>query len=1128
MAQSWPSDRPSDKRNPNSSGPSRDQLQETMRLLLRWFQRLARLKSSERWQDSCSLARSIMMRRAVVSESGWGRLIPNVCLELEGTPEGVVYQILHRPPAAGRVLVIQLWLRICAFQVGMDMRESEANIESGTSCATGHQSEDGEAVQGSRGVVHPASKTGSAGVQMDQDGRAPRRRNGRRGLLFPAVRVVVLAPSSPSSRACCSCLAPCRSFSTSRASFLRPSLDASLASPLLMCGPELPSRPRLSYAVMIMGDIVERAPNIAVAERRSLCFSQPMPGMVIHSGEAGFTETLLQHYSPAESNAAEELVSLKDTLRKADSERFWHLLTEGLANIADAQYAFVSKRILRDDRTVAVEMPPIGEPGACLMGAAFYINDGHGINTHMSNFKYHAYQCPCAYMKHDKIFIIPEKLNDFIVNNPNELAVPGEAYLGIPLFAEGKCFAHFGVMWSPEGAARRQLGWGYLEMLFHGLEDLILEHVLRGDEFATLAEQIDTQHRPKVVPHEAISMAQSLKPYARSLSHELRTPMQGVVGMLDVMMANVKEAAEDTHHHPRIRNLLESLRANIETVQDSSRRAVEAADNVVHAYDMNMGMPETPLTPLGQTTPSYNDLIREVQSEIPVTGNTLPLDQYRGTKRKAADVATWSKKVRVSRPARQRVRNSLSEEPPHRKSISALLGQSTDIDTMDMTCSHGASSAPCDHDSTTSPIFASEHSTVPGLRHTSLRDVVQYVINDALKVGGRPESAIAEETELGEKIVVHTRSSNGQATVKQIDWSVSSDIPDTILIDEKDLAKMISCVTLNAIKFTENGAITLKAALSPKSRYIVISVKDSGSGIPSAFLPNLFKPFSREDDSTTRQSEGLGLGLMVAKGLARKLGGDLFCLRSHVSGPDKGTEFEMRVPLTPGDICSRPATPLGSPSPSLKSRVSVDPEPLHMAQHPTTPPLSTEHKSLDSPAMAKIAPTLNHLGLPSPRSISPARGRATSKNRSFPNNSYDKKLARRYPANILIVDDNRINRQVLRAMLKNLGYTNIHEAYDGNDAVQQMVQNSYGPAHQVINLVLMDLWMPLLDGFQATEQILGTQSPAEKPIILAVSADVTDAAVERAGRVGMKGFLTKPFVIRDVERLILRHCYAIV
>ena len=306
-----------------------------------------------------------------------------------------------------------------------------------------------------------------------------------------------------------------------------------------------------------------------IIERQSLCFSRPMPGMVVQQGERGFKDELSRLFDPAESNAAEQLVQLKDSLRKADTDSFWALLTKGLAEIADAQYAFVSKRILVDDKDVAVELPPIGEPGACLVGEAFYINDDHGNGPgHLRNFKYHAYQCPCAYMKHDKILIIPERLNDFIINNPNDLIIPGEAYLGIPLFAEGKCFAHFGVMWGKEGAARRKLSWGYLEMLFHSLEDLILERVLEGNEFASTAQPVRTE-QPKIVPHEAVSVAQSLKPYARSLSHELRTPMQGVVGMLDVMMANVKEASETLQLDPRTRQVLETLKENIEAVQGS-------------------------------------------------------------------------------------------------------------------------------------------------------------------------------------------------------------------------------------------------------------------------------------------------------------------------------------------------------------------------------------------------------------------------------------------------------------------------------------------------------------------------------------------------------------------------------
>jgi CheY-like chemotaxis protein len=426
-------------------------------------------------------------------------------------------------------------------------------------------------------------------------------------------------------------------------------------------------------------------------------------------------------------------------------------------------------------------------------------------------------------------------------------------------------------------------------------------------------------------------------------------------------------------------------------------------------------------------------------------------------------------------------------------------------------------------------MFASEHSKVPGLRHANLREVLQYVINDALKVGGRPDSAVASVTETGERIEVRGRSSNGEAHTKWIEWAVSPDVPDTILIDERDLAKMVSCLALNAIKFTDDGSISLHATLSAKGRYIVINIKDTGSGIPAAFLPNLFKPFSREDDSTTRQSEGLGLGLMVAKGIARKLGGDLFCLRSHVAGPNRGSEFEMRVPLAPDEVCSRPTTPFGSPTPSIKSRMSTEREipRLDINRAPVTPPTTHElFKSRhETPSiMLHNAPTQD-TGLATPhRSSSPPHHRRTvSSEMEIPH----KELAKHLPLNFLVVDDNAINRRVLVNMLSRLGYKNVTTAFNGHDAVETMRRNAMGPASEAIDVVLMDLWMPLLDGFQASETILAMpeyEASGKKPTILAVSADVTDTALEKAVSSGMSGFVTKPFVTRDIVRLIRTYC----
>jgi CheY-like chemotaxis protein len=138
-----------------------------------------------------------------------------------------------------------------------------------------------------------------------------------------------------------------------------------------------------------------------------------------------------------------------------------------------------------------------------------------------------------------------------------------------------------------------------------------------------------------------------------------------------------------------------------------------------------------------------------------------------------------------------------------------------------------------------------------------------------------------------------------------------------------------------------------------------------------------------------------------------------------------------------------------------------------------------------------------------------------------------KDLAKHLPLNFLVVDDSAINRRVLCNMLARLGYKNVMTAFNGQDAVDTMRRNAAGPASEAIDVVLMDLWMPLLDGFQASETILAMQeytASGKKPTILAVSADVTDAALEKAVSSGMSGFITKPFISRDIIRLIRTYC----
>lgn len=77
--------------------------------------------------------------------------------------------------------------------------------------------------------------------------------------------------------------------------------------------------------------------------------------------------------------------------------------------------------------------------------------------------------------------------------------------------------------------------------------------------------------------------------------------------------------------------------------------------------------------------------------------------------------------------------------------------------------------------------FPSELSVAPGLRHAQLRSVLQYVINEGLKVGGRPDSAVAREIDGGEVIEVRSRNPAGKIATKQIEWSIETNVPTSIL-----------------------------------------------------------------------------------------------------------------------------------------------------------------------------------------------------------------------------------------------------------------------------------------------------------------------------------------------------------
>lgn len=835
---------------------------------------------------------------------------------------------------------------------------------------------------------------------------------------------------------------------------------------------------------------------------------------ILRPTDAGFRDALADTFSGAESWMLEGLIQLKRQLRNANnSPLFWNILMEGMTEFMGCQYSFVAKRVLVDDDKTAVEMPPYGEPGSCLMGMVFYFNDHNGQTGFVRDVNVEVYGTPCEWMKHDRVLIIPERLAALTPDNPHikRFPIPAEAYIAVPLFWDGKCLGHFGSFWTVDGLKKRpQVSWGMLEMFLHTIEDLVTARLVGGSGLGLKNEK-------GLVPHHMVTenkINTALRPnHARRLSHELRTPMQGVIGMLDVMYASVLEATCSDRlkwsDPNQLKEVIEGLRISIEVAQDSSKRAVDVADNMVHAYESSM---EASLNPPLQ---DEDHLLEETATSPNPVSSSRKVDSScrRKLKRRRSSEASGRgsphKLIHIesapSEPTTIVVEHALAPLASGSSLCAGPLADNSESTAQLEPRPPSGYFSPHFPTGYVSPI--TPNSTLIGHRALNsrplrLRDLLHAAVHESIRTGGRPDFTNITETSRGERVIVKiSEGRKGEQARKlvEIDVIVDKSVPEFMNVDETYLLKMISSVFHNAFKFTPSGHITLEVSLNGPDQ-MIFSIIDTGDGIPSNFIPALFKPFSTENESLTRHREGLGLGLYVAKGIARKLGGDLWLERTSIEGDNRGSEFKIRLPIahfdveTPETLLQTPATPL-------------------------------EVVRLD------ISP----FGIRQPRS---APSKRTGNRRKL---SFDPELGKKLPLRILVVEDNRINRALLCTMLKRLGYNNIEEACDGVQAVELFeaaLKASLEGTGDCFDLVLMDLWMPRMDGYEATEQILklcrgmglkkGISSNGKKLVqmeqpvvtVLAVSADTTEEAKAKAIDKGIRGFVGKPFGILDLGRAV--------
>jgi len=359
------------------------------------------------------------------------------------------------------------------------------------------------------------------------------------------------------------------------------------------------------------------------------------------------------------------------------------------------------------------------------------------------------------------------------------------------------------------------------------------------------------------------------------------------------------------------------------------------------------------------------------------------------------------------------------------------------------------------------------------------------------------------------------------------------------------------------VKFTDEGSVVVEVSYTYPT--LTISVRDTGIGVPAEKHKAIFAPFTQADGSTSRRFGGTGLGLAISRRLVTLMEGRIWV--EDNTKTTQGAVFSFAIPCKPAT--AQPATPdlqgtrilLMEPmaeardylAEALRSwncevTVAMNRSEALVAANSNSDydvallgtggedlasvvrPLRECHLHVE---VFWMAPAADRRAREEAKQVRARgvlarpvrRGRlATALKQALAysdpalpalNPRFDHGMSARHPLRILLVEDNKLNRDVAVAMLQRLGYRP-DVAMDGREAVDRCSSSRY-------DLVLMDVQMPGLDGVSAT-RYLHTLPPAEQPgRIVAFTANVMEAQQDEYLAAGMDGVLEKPV---RVEALI--------
>lgn len=296
-------------------------------------------------------------------------------------------------------------------------------------------------------------------------------------------------------------------------------------------------------------------------------------------------------------------------------------------------------------------------------------------------------------------------------------------------------------------------------------------------------------------------------------------------------------------------------------------------------------------------------------------------------------------------------------------------------------------------------------------------------------------------------------------------------LPQPVFVDREMWEKMVLNLMSNALKFTNQGSI--RVSLHATTTHAVFQVQDSGVGIPQEELSLVFERFYQSPTSRGRSQEGTGIGLALVSELLNLLKGSI----DVDSSPGKGSTFTIKIPLGMDHI---PA------------------ELLHSPQTSTTP----------TAARAYVEEALQWL---------PVQPQGTEDQKLHPGQFQDM-VSQRLPwsseggelPHILWADDNADMRSYVSGLLKN-SYK-LTEVADGHQALEKALLNPP-------DLVLADVMMPRMDGFQLLQALRNHPQTRSIPVVLLSARAGEEARIEGI-RAGADFYLVKPFSARELLAVI--------